>query len=40
MASVKVKLKNNRIIQIRRLRLEDKEKLVEMYAALSKEAVQ
>jgi RimJ/RimL family protein N-acetyltransferase len=33
-------LKNGRIVQIKKLQLEDKEKLVEMYAALSKEAVQ
>lgn len=40
MASVKVRLRDGRIVQIRRLRLEDKEKLVEMYAIPSEEAVQ
>ena len=40
MELVRVKLKNGKTVIIRRFSLKDKEKLIEMYASLSNEAVQ
>ncbi|MEM3700416.1 MAG: GNAT family N-acetyltransferase [Candidatus Bathyarchaeia archaeon] len=39
MEAIKAKLKDGRIVQIRKFQIEDKEKLVEMYESLSEDAV-